>query len=420
MGEQVPGVTHSGLDYRALFAASPNPLLVLYPDLVVADANDAYLRATGRTREELAGQPIFAVHPDNPEDPDAQGVRNLNASLQRVLRSKEADTMALQKYDVPVSGRPGEFERKWWSPINVPVLGSDGEVAFIIHRVEDMTAFMLSRSASAPAADWTPEQGALQAEIYTRAQELQRVNEELREAHERERRAALTLQEAMLYSPDLPGHGDIAVRYLPAIASLNVCGDWYDVVDLSEDKYTVAVGDVVGHGLEAAAVMGMLRSALSGAVRALHEPAAAMDVLDGYAEIFPGALASTAVKAVVDDRRKRITYASAGHLPPVLCHPDGTVDLFDQATNPPLGVLGQQGKHAQVAVSYAPGDTLVLYSDGLVERRGEDIDVGLRRLTSAVAAHTGLNPDRLADTVLRSLGVADGGPDDIVLIVVRL
>lgn len=413
-------VTRSGPDYRALFAAAPSPFLVLYPDLVVADANEAYLRATGRTREELVGQHIFAVHPDNPADPDAQGVRNLTASLERVLSSKEPDTMALQKYDVPISGRPGEYEQKWWSPINIPVLGSDGEIECILHRVEDMTTFMLSDPAALRPAGQSPEQGALQAEIYRRAQELQRVNEQLREAHQRERQAALTLQDAMLHSPDLPGHSDIAVRYLPATASLNVCGDWYDVVDLSEDTYTVAVGDVVGHGLEAAGVMGMLRSALSGAVRALHDPAAAMDVLDGYAEIFPGALASTAVKVVVDDRRKRITYASAGHLPPLFCHPDGTVDLLDQATNPPLGVLGEQGDRPHTTVSYSPGDTLVLYSDGLVERRGEDIDVGLHRLTDVVAAHTGLGPDRLADTVLRNLGVADGGPDDIVLIVVRL
>ncbi|MCQ8188302.1 PP2C family protein-serine/threonine phosphatase [Streptomyces rugosispiralis] len=408
------------IDYQAVFAVTPSPYLVLAPDLVIVEVNEAYLRATGRTREELIGRYLFEVHPDNPADPDADGVRNLDASLQRVLRSKRPDTMAMQKYDIPVSGRPGVFRAKWWSPINTPVLGPDGEVRWIIHRVEDMTEFVLTRPLRPRPEDAGGEREAMEAELYTRARELQRLNEELREAHDRERRTALTLQEAMLHSPDLAGHREIAVRYMPAARSLNVCGDWYDVVDLSADTFTVAVGDVVGHGLEAAAVMGMLRSALSAAVRAISEPGRAMDVLSVYARTFEGALATTAAKAVVDTRHQRITYTSAGHPPPVLARPDGTVDLLDQATNPPLGLVADHLPRPQATVSYAPGDTLVLYTDGLIERRGEDIDVGLRRLTGTLARHTSLGPDHLADTLLTRLGVADGGPDDIALIVVRL
>ncbi len=261
----------------------------------------------------------------------------------------------------------------------------------------------------------------MEAELFTRAQELQGLNEELREAHDRERRTALALQEAMLRSPDLAGHREIAVRYLPATRSLNVCGDWYDVVDLSDDRFTVAVGDVVGHGLEAAAIMGMLRSALSAAIRASDEPGKAMDVLSGYARTFEGALATTAAKAVIDTRRRHITYTSAGHLPPFLARPDGTVVLLDQATDPPLGiVLTDHAPRPQATVSYTPGDTLVLYTDGLVERRGEDIDAGLHRLADTLSRHTSLSPDHLADTLLTRLGVADGGRDDVALIVVRL
>ncbi|MFE2180483.1 PP2C family protein-serine/threonine phosphatase [Streptomyces sp. NPDC059455] len=410
----------SRIDYQAVFAVTPSPYLVLTPDLMIVEVNEAYLRATGRTREELIGHYLFEVHPDNPADPDADGVRNLDASLQRVLRLKRTDTMAMQKYDVPISGRPGVFRAKWWSPINAPVLGPDGEVRWIIHRVEDMTEFVLTRSLRPRPEDAGGEREAMEAELYTRARELQRLNEELREAHDRERRTALTLQEAMLHSPDLAGHREIAVRYMPAARSLNVCGDWYDVVDLSTDTFTVAVGDVVGHGLEAAAVMGMLRSALSAAVRAISEPGRAMDVLSLYARTFEGALATTAAKAVVDTRHRLITYTSAGHPPPVLARPDGTVDLLDQATNPPLGLVTDDLPRPQATVSYAPGDTLVLYTDGLIERRGEDIDVGLRRLTDTLARHTSLGPDHLADTLLTRLGVAEGGTDDIALIVVRL
>ncbi|MER7490662.1 SpoIIE family protein phosphatase [Streptomyces sp. NPDC126497] len=413
-------MTTPRIDYQALFAMTPSPYLVLDPDLTIVEVNEAYLRVTGRTRDELVGRYLFEAHPRNPADPDAAGTRNLTASLQRVLRSKRPDTMAVQKYDILVSGRPGVFREKWWSPVNIPVLGADGEVRWIIHRVEDMTEFVLTRPRRPRPEGPDREREAMEVELFTRAQELQRLNEELREAHDREHRTALALQEVMLHSPDLAGHREIAVRYMPATRSLNVCGDWYDVVDLSDDRFTVAVGDVVGHGLEAAAVMGMLRSALSAAVRAIHEPGRAMDVLGGYARTFEGALATTAVKAVIDTRHRHITYTSAGHLPPVLSRPDGTVVLLDQATDPPLGVLIDQGPRPQATVPYTPGDTLVLYTDGLVERRGEDIDAGLNRLADALARHARLSPVELADTLLTRLGVAEGGRDDIALVIVRL
>lgn len=132
------------IDYQALFAATPSPYVVLGPDLVILDVNAAYCRATGRPRVDLVGRYLFDAFPDNPADPDADGVPNLSASLHRVLRSGEPETMAVQKYDIPVPDRPGVFEERWWSPINTPVLGPDGQVAWIIHRVEDVTDFVLS------------------------------------------------------------------------------------------------------------------------------------------------------------------------------------------------------------------------------------------------------------------------------------
>ena len=413
-------MTKPSIDYRAMFAVTPSPCLVLDLDLVSVDANEAYLRATGRTREELIGRPIFDVHPDNPADPEAQGVRNLTASLERALSSKEPDTMALQKYDVPVSGHPGEWQVKWWSPINTPILGPDGQVEWLLHRVEDVTDFVLSRHPQSPSQSWGEKQDAMEAELFVRSQELQRVNQELREAHDREHQTALALQEAMLHSPDLPAHREIAVRYMPAVQSLNVCGDWYDVVDLPEERFAVAVGDVVGHGLEAAGVMGMLRSALSTAIRAFHEPGKAMDALSLYAGTIQEAVATTAVQAVIDTRRQRITYTKAGHPGPFLSRADGNVVPLDQAISPPLGISAEDSPRPEATVTYVPGDILVLYTDGLVERRGEDIDAGLYRLSDALARHAHTNPDRLADTLLTRLGVADGGRDDIALIIVRL
>ncbi|KUL47672.1 protein phosphatase [Streptomyces sp. NRRL F-4489] len=416
-------MTTPRIDYGALFAAAPSPYLLLGRDLVIADVNEAYLRTTGRTRGDLVGQYLFDAFPDNPADPAADGVRNLSASLHRVLATGGPDTMALQKYDIPRADRPGQFEERWWSPVNTPVLAADGSVAWIIHRAEDVTAFVQAREAhhrlpAGGVADSREE--SMETELYARARELQHLNDELRRAHARERKVALALQEAMLHSPDLDRHRDVAVRYLPAAGSLNVCGDWYDVADLPSGGFSVAVGDVVGHGLKAATVMGMLRSALSAAVRAVDGPAKALEVLGLYARSVHGALATTAVQTVVDPVRRRIMYSSAGHPPPVLLHPDGSGQLLDQATDPPLGARPEHVARPQAEVRYTSGDALVLYTDGLIERRGEDIDAGLNRLLDALARFPRVSPERLADAVLARMDVSGGAPDDVALVIVRL
>lgn len=421
-GEDERHAVASPVDYSALFETTPTPNLVLDAQLVIVCVNRAYLTVTGRTREDLIGQYVFDAFPDNPADPLADGVRNLEASLRRVLSSREADTMALQRYDIPVVAEPGRFEERWWSPINTPVLGPDGSVKWIIHRVEDVTAFVQARRHRhiLQGGDLSRREQAMEAELYVRARELQRLNDQLREAHARERKVALTLQEAMLHSPDLAQHGDIAVRYLPAAGSLNVCGDWYDVVNLSPSCYAVAVGDVVGHGLAAASVMGMLRSALSAAMRTVDGPAKALEVVGMYARSVDGAVATTAVSALIDKERHTISYSSAGHPPPVLLHGDGRCELLDQATDPPLGARLHHGTRPQATVPYRPGDTLALYTDGLIERRGEDIDAGLARLTTALAETPGLGAEQLADALLARLGAYGGTTDDIALVTARL
>ncbi|MCQ4045492.1 PP2C family protein-serine/threonine phosphatase [Streptantibioticus rubrisoli] len=410
----------AALDFAAVFAAAPAPCLVLDPELVIAEANEAYLRVTGRGRRELLGRHIFDAFPDNPADPEADGPRKLRDSLERVLSLRSRDVMAVHRYDIPVPGSPGEFEARWWSSVNAPVLGPDGEVAWIIHRVEDVTAYVQAHPPDPLAESSYGQWQRVEAELYTRGQELQRLNEELRQAHAEEREVGLALQRAMLYAPDLERHKDLALRYLPAVGTLNVCGDWYDVADISEDRLAAAVGDVVGHGLEAAIVMGMLRSALSAAIRASDGPARALEALGRYAESVEGALGTTAVKVLIDKRARMIVYSSAGHPPPVLLHTDGTTELLDKATDPPLGTMTFDVPRSQAVATYRTGDALVLYTDGLIERPGEDIDLGLNRLTQALTDSVGLDGDRMADSVLASLGVADGARDDIALLILCL
>ena len=186
-------------DFEALFQSAPGLYLVLTPDLNIVAVSDAYLRATMTTRETILGRGIFDVFPDNPDDPEATGVRNLQASLGRVLKNKAADTMAVQKYDIrrPES-EGGGFEERYWSPLNAPVLGPDEQLAYIIHRVEDVTEFVRLRQQEAQQQKLTQElqnrAGQMETEIFFRAQEVQEANRRLEIANRELAEAANLLE----------------------------------------------------------------------------------------------------------------------------------------------------------------------------------------------------------------------------------
>ncbi len=406
----------AAIDYAALFQSLPGMVAALTPELVYADVNEEFLRVTGRKREQIVGRHLFEVFPDNPNDPGASGMRNLEASLRRVLATGERDAMALQRYDVEDPERPGHWQERYWSPCNAPVFGPDGEVVLVVHRVEEVTELIRARGGRS-----TGRTGVLEAELYARARELQDVNERLRRAHAREREVALALQEAMLPARRQVGDHRAAVRYRPAVGALNVCGDWYDLVDLvGGHRLGVSVGDVVGHGLKAAGVMGQLRSALSATSRVAEGPAQALDVLGRYANVVDGAESATVVTTFIDFDRHTISYSSAGHPPPVLVHPDGRVEFLDRATDPPLDARPDPIRRPQADTTFTDGAILALYTDGLVERRREDIDTGLARLADSLRRHRAVDPETLADAVLLELLPPGGATDDTALIIVRL
>ncbi|MEY9846594.1 PP2C family protein-serine/threonine phosphatase [Streptacidiphilus sp. MAP5-3] len=414
-------MTEVAIDYERVFQSLPGMAALLTPELVYLDANEAFLHFSGRTRDQLIGRYLFDVFPDNPNDPAADGVRNLEASLRRVLATGQRDVMGLQRYDVESAERPGEWEERYWSPVNAPVLGPDGEVELLVHRVEEVTE--LVRAHDRPNGDRTR---ALEAELYTRVRELQEVNAQLRQANARERVIALSLQRSMLPAPGPVRNHPVAVRYQPATVALNVCGDWYDLVDLADsgtpggDRIGVSVGDVVGHGLEAAGVMGQLRSALSAAIRVATGPAHALEVLGRYSRSVEGAQSTTVVTVFVDWDRGLITYSSAGHPPPALVRGGRRVDFLDQATDPPLDARPELTMRPQAVVPFTQGDTLVLYTDGLIERRDRDIDVGLNLLAASLIRHRDAEPEALADAVLTDLLPSAGVTDDTALVIVRL
>src|SRR5213594_2393711 len=221
--DQIPPIPTP--DFQALFESEPGLYLVLTPALTIVAVSAAYLKATMTKREDILGRGLFEVFPDNPDDPTATGVRNLKASLDRVLTNRVPDTMAVQKYDIrrPES-EGGGFEERYWSPVNSPVLGADREVAYIIHRVEDVTEFvrlkqegseqhriierLRTRAAEMETDIFRKAQqiqiterlraraAQMEAEISRRAQQIQEANNQLQRELDARKRAEAALQKS--------------------------------------------------------------------------------------------------------------------------------------------------------------------------------------------------------------------------------
>lgn len=241
--------------------------------------------------------------------------------------------------------------------------------------------------------------------------------------HERERERALLLQRSLLPQqlPDVPGLRT-AARYLPADrpgdgSQEGVGGDWYDVVPLPGGRAAIVVGDVMGRGLAAAALMGQLRAALRAYAVQDQTPA---DVLTSADELVRGLaddVLVTCVYAVADPRDGTVTLANAGHVPPLLLGPgnagEGAPARALEATGPPLGTGGGE-PYVERRLRLAPGQLLALYTDGLVERRDSDLDTGVQALAGALDPAT---PDLDAACAAATIG-ADRD-DDVALLLVR-
>ena len=182
-----PQITSVVPDFRTLFESAPGLYLVLTPEFEIVGVTDAYLNATRTRREEILGRGIFEVFPDNPRDPQATGVRNLHASLNRVVHNLVSDIMPVQKYDIrrPQS-EGGGFEERYWNPVNSPVLGENKRLLYIIHRVEDVTEFVRLRQLGTEQHKLTEELQSraeqMEAEIFLRAQQLEEANRKRLEA----------------------------------------------------------------------------------------------------------------------------------------------------------------------------------------------------------------------------------------------
>jgi signal transduction histidine kinase len=186
---QADAVAGADPDFRALFESAPGLYLVLDPQLVIVAASDAYLAATMTERDDVMGRWLFEAFPDNPDDPSTEGVRNLKASLTRVLRERVPDAMSVQKYDVQrPEAEGGRFEERFWSPYNSPVLRGDGSIAYVIHQVEDVTDFIRLAQQRERDVDGTgltrAHLDAMEADVVRRAREVADAGRQIKEAKE--------------------------------------------------------------------------------------------------------------------------------------------------------------------------------------------------------------------------------------------
>ncbi|MEU9064836.1 SpoIIE family protein phosphatase [Streptomyces sp. NPDC048430] len=241
--------------------------------------------------------------------------------------------------------------------------------------------------------------------------------ERLRASERRHRETAVTLQRSLLPQElEQPDDLRIAATYQPGGTDAAVGGDWYDVITLGAGRTALVIGDVMGRGVRAAAVMGQLRTAVRAYARLDLPPHEVLQLLDVLAAEIDASQIATCAYAVHDPNEGHLVYASAGHLPILVCDAAGTVHRAEDPIGPPLGTGGWV--HTSGTIPLPPGSTAVLYTDGLVERRSEDIDEGVAALERALSGAKG-SPQVVCDRLIRSLGVTAEHDDDVAVLVVQ-
>ncbi|MEU5033066.1 SpoIIE family protein phosphatase [Streptomyces rubiginosohelvolus] len=361
--EGLPGPALDDLSAREILGRLPAPVALLHgPDHRVAYVNDAYEAAFG---PRPSGVPAAEAMPEL----DRLSVLPL---LDQVLRSGTPRTVKSRR----------TTEGGSYTVTCTPIAGEDGVLVY--------------------AADVTDHAEAA---------------ERLRTSERRHRETAVTLQRSLLPQElEQPDDLRIAATYQPGGTDAAVGGDWYDVITLGAGRTALVIGDVMGRGVRAAAVMGQLRTAVRAYARLDLPPHEVIQLLDVLAAEIDASQIATCVYAVHDPNEGQLVYASAGHLPILVRDEDGTVHRAADPTGPPLGTGGWV--HTSGTIALPPGSTAVLYTDGLVERRSEDIDEGVASLARALAGAKG-SPQVVCDRLIRSLGVTAEHDDDVAVLVVQ-
>lgn len=379
---------------------APEPALT---GILLVDDDDDGLRALRAVLEPL-GQRLVAV-------------RSGEDALRRLLREE----FAVILLDVRMPGLDGLETARYISARartrHIPII-------FLTAQAQDVE--QVFRAYAAGAVDYVvkpfnPDVLRSKVAVFV---ELQRERgERVREARARADAEAIasTLQRHLLPDrlPAVPALA-LAARYRPSERAAQVGGDWYDAIVLPGGHVGLAIGDVVGHGVRAATLMGELRAALRAyAVTEPERPGAVLTLLNSLvARAHGNEMVATLLYMVVDADGSRARFASAGHLPPLLMSADGATRFLEHTPIPPLGIA-EHTNFESWETELGPGATVLLYTDGLVERRGETIDAGLQRLREALGA----GPEELEELCSHILARAPGDTDvqdDAALLAARL
>ena len=400
----VPG--GDALDYRDLFDALAVPKIVLDPDLVVLDANRSYTELLGMPLDALVGRTLADALARVPGGPPP--VPRAMDAIARCLRTGMPEVVEPTRWDLP-DPRTGETGPRYWMLLVLPVVrAGDAAVRAVVVRVEEVDA------ADVQGADGgaTPERMSWHSTVAR-----------MRAAAAAEREAAVALQTSVLTPPpDVPGL-TLDVRYQPANRITRVGGDWYDVVLRESGRAVLVVGDVAGHDVDAAAAMTHLKGVLrTVAVEDDAGPAAVLDRAERAAAVLRLEAFAAITVAVVDrpapDGSRRVTWARAGSLPPVVRRADLGAELLDERPGRLFGLLLPRARPEQATV-LEPGAALLVFTDGLVERRGELLTDSLEHLREDVEQVVDLRLERLADCVLaRSTPIR--GVDDVALVALQV
>ncbi len=233
-----------------------------------------------------------------------------------------------------------------------------------------------------------------------------------------ERDLAGTLQRSLLpRSTPATNLLTTAARYRPGTQDLQIGGDWYDVISVSDGRLIIVVGDVMGHGVQAAAVMGQLRAALRAYALEGHDPAALLTRLDRFVQAMDELTFTTCVIGLLDPQARTLCLSSAGHLSPLLISPDGQAEFLELDSGLPLGVGGSE--FVDQAFDLEPGATVLLYTDGLVEGRATPVDDGMQQLRQICTAPV-RSAEELCSRVLEAMSGGDGHEDDTALLALLL
>ncbi|MEV5508150.1 SpoIIE family protein phosphatase [Streptomyces orinoci] len=375
-GTPAPGSGAAGEQFRALLESAPDAMVIVDDAGVIRLVNAQTEALFGYGRQELLGRPVEVLVPVRFHD--RHTVHRKDYAHNQQFRPMGA---GLELYGLRRDGR--EF----------PV-----EISLSPLRTPDGLLF------SAAVRDVTERKAA---------------EAELTRLYEQQRHVALTLQRSLMGTPpDLPGLYT-ASRYLPATQGAGVGGDWFDLVLLENGRVGVLIGDVIGRGLEAAAVMGQLRSAANALARTGMPPRRLMAVLDAVVADLPDQMV-TCCYLLIDPGSGEITLCSAGHLPVLLAAPGQEMRPLPAPVSVPLGVGGIA--HEQVTHTAPPGTTLALYTDGLVETPQTDIEEQITALAAVLgtALDAGRDLEAVADSALGALLPPAAGDDDVTLLLAQL